>query len=160
MATDINWPFTTGPGKCWLLSDNGYTPADLIERIETPAGSDELAIGTTGPDTFSGSVILSSADHALFVAWLRYTLKLGRLFFLAPVAAAGTIEPREIKFIPGSISYQFLGNGWWRVTASFETRVGTEMSEANYEAMSEVGFAAYYEMMLAAAIAMNTEIAA
>jgi hypothetical protein len=164
--SDINFILA---GKCWLLSGYGYSPGDPIEGMDTPAGSSEILIGSTVPDQFSGSLLMNAQDHALFAGWLRHGIGyngraiaggLPNKWFNTLVGASGTVEMREVRFIRGSIQYDYLGAGWVRVSAQFRTRTGTEMSADEYETVAGIGGGAYNEMMLAAAIAANTEIEA
>ena len=89
-------------------------------------------------------MVLSAAEAAEIAAWLRYdvghtgasTSGVVNAWFNAPTLQSGVYDVREVRLVPGSISYQPLGAGWTRMSAELITRAGTEMSAAAYAALT------------------------
>lgn len=128
-----DWPF--GETLTWLLEGYGYGPADVERRMETPAGYRVRRIGTTGPDKFSGQLILSAPQFAYWVGWIRHAVESGMLWLTVPAMAAGLSVTLSVRLPISSLSYERLPAGDWRVSANWETAAGTEMSEAEYLAL-------------------------
>lgn len=129
MPTALQFPF---PGRYWLRQGYGYSRANQHSALTTRLGRQLLRIGTGGASRFTASLLLSRTEVADFDAWCQHVLKGGGLWFNAPVLASGLLETREVRFLDISEPEQLEGVNHWRVTASFETRVGTQASLQRY----------------------------
>lgn len=135
MATTIEWPFDA----CWQRDGYGFNRAVQHSILDTRRGRVDLRIGTTGPEQYPASVVLSGYEVDDFKAWVQYDLKGGGLWFKAPVRTGHYVETVEIKFVDISEPIAILGVDYWRVTATFMTRRGTEMDAATWADVKAVG---------------------
>lgn len=158
MTTSVTWPLTSAHAHTWQLSGYSYTPAAVLESITTRQGLLARSIGRTAPERVTGSVVLSAAETAEIAAWLRYDVGytgasssgVVNAWFNAPTLQSGVYDVREVRLVPGSISYQPLGAGWTRMSAEFLTRAGSEMPAGVYETAAALGSVAEYAAMLQA----------
>lgn len=131
MATAITWPFA----RPWLRDGYGFARADVHARLQTRLGTAQLRIGTTGPSTFTASLSMSGEEVDQFIDWEFWTLGASRNFFNAPVKSGSQVMTREVRMVDRTEPVQLQGANRFRITATFETRVGTERSLIEYAGM-------------------------
>jgi len=111
-----------------------YDLPELVLRTEFAAGNRTRPLYTDGPDTFRLTMLFTSDQCERFKAWLRYDAADGANWFTLPLLVGDTVVSREVQLTaPPSIALE--GVNHWRVTLALETRTGTTMSRAAYDAL-------------------------
>lgn len=141
MATSINWPW---PSKYWLRDGYGFTRANQHASLVTKRGTAMLRTSTTGETEFPGSITLSGYEVDDLKAWVQYDLAGGGLWFNVPVKTGHYIETLEVRFVDISEPIALQGADYFRVTATFVTRRGTEMDAATWADVKAVGGSAEF----------------
>ena len=131
--TSTDWPLGA---KRWLLNDQGYSPSDIERRMVTPAGTRVKRIGTTGPDVFSGTLLLDAPEFAYWVAWIRHTIEDGMQWVTVPTKASGRSLELEARIPISALRHARVNSRFWRASASWETLSGTEISYAEYAGLN------------------------
>ncbi|WP_439640571.1 hypothetical protein [Nevskia sp.] len=118
-----------------LLRDGySYELAELTERTDFDFGSRARLLYLDGPDTFTASALFNAAGCERFKAWFRYEAASGANPVSMPLLVGSVLGNREV-FITAPPSIALEGVNHWRVRLALETRTGTTMSRAEYDAL-------------------------
>ena len=144
---------------CWLKAGYGYASNDVRRRMATPVGAAEIRIGTTGPDTFNVTAILRRGRLGDFAAWFRYTLKNGLLWWSGRVNAGGIMGYHDLRFVGSYTVDDSFSLTHVKVSATVETRTGTEIDYTTYlDALAVGGVEEFIEINDLLELAMNVLI--
>jgi hypothetical protein len=127
----------TWPASLPLPEREGYSYAlpDLTLRSQFALGSRVRKLYADGPDTFTVSVDLTPPEVALLQGFLRFEAANGSAWFDMPILASGAIEQRSVRLLSPP-TFSLVGAYDFRVAMQLETRIGTTMDAATWEAFS------------------------
>lgn len=117
MPTAIVYPTTLPGPEQW-----GIKPAErrAMSALRQPGGSYRTR-SRDKSDTVSASWMYTAGDMAVWLPWFTDTLVSGQKWFAAYVPGVGATA-RIVKYLPGSIKKNHLGNGVFVITAQLELR--------------------------------------
>jgi len=121
---------------CLLRENYGYQQPDLNQRTSFVLGSRIRPLFADGSDDFANTaVILTLVQWAYFQGWYRYAIHNGSDWFTVDILAAGIKTSREVR-LTAPPSFQLAGANHVRVSLPLETRTGTTMSQAEWDALN------------------------
>lgn len=134
MASTIYWPDNLPAGVPLPLRDGyGYTPRSPSVAMQFALVSRSRQVFSDAPVYFSAvQWLCTAAQRAYLEAFWWHRLAAGTRPFWLRLLINGALELREVNFYGRIPTYELVGVNHWRVTASFETRVGTQASLGVY----------------------------
>lgn len=127
----------TWPADLPAPSRPGYSIGlpELNQRTSFALGSRVRPLFADGNDTVTATVILTDAQWHYLQGWIRYALHNGADWFSMPLLVSGSFQTIEAR-LTGPVRFDLYGIGYVTVSLPLETRTGTTMSQAEWDALN------------------------
>lgn len=131
-------PLPTWPTGFPIPQREGYSYSlpELNGRTDFQLGARTRPLYADGGDTFTASVELDLTQWAYLQGWFRYEINNGASWFTLTLQAAGTLATREVRFTTGALQFEPFSPTDVRVSLPLETRTGTTMTRAEWDALN------------------------
>ncbi len=120
---------------CLARDGYGYELPELNSSTDFLLGARRRPLFADGPDRFSASATFSADQCAYFQGWLRYAISNGASWFSITLTAAGVSESHEVR-LTAPPTFTLVAIHHYRVTLPLETRTGTTMTRAEWDALN------------------------
>jgi len=108
---------------------------ELNARSSFTLGARVRPLYQTGSENISATVALKAAQWSYMQAWHHYALKNGTEWFNVSLLVAGVVKTIEARFT-APLAFELAGSTNVQVRMSLETRTGTAMSQAEWDALN------------------------